>query len=158
MLRHRQLQRYEDVTDCPGEGAPSLSCSVRQLSSLGWSGRATLRDKAVALETCHRPCILGCPTFDGFLSTVGPRPRAHWTALPISCSVRRVAREIGASVLARACCEPGDGERQCTATGERPEIWAPPYADCLSSTPYRFAADSIRFHAARRSASVTPFT
>lgn len=34
----------------------------------------------------------------------------------------------------------------------------PPYADCLSFTPYRFAADSIRFHAARRSASVTPST
>ena len=32
------------------------------------------------------------------------------------------------------------------------------YLDPSSSTPYRFAADCIRFHAARRSASVTPFT
>src|ERR1019366_5654608 len=31
-------------------------------------------------------------------------------------------------------------------------------ADSSSSTAYRFAADCIRFHAARRSASVTPFT
>jgi len=32
------------------------------------------------------------------------------------------------------------------------------YLDSCSSTPYRFAADCIRFHAARRSASVTSFT
>src|SRR5450631_3722552 len=34
----------------------------------------------------------------------------------------------------------------------------PASSDPSSSTPYRFAADWIRFHAARRSASVTPFT
>jgi hypothetical protein len=33
-----------------------------------------------------------------------------------------------------------------------------PYADFFKSTPKRFAADSIRFHAARRSAAVTPST
>ena len=35
-------------------------------------------------------------------------------------------------------------------------ILADHYLEVLNSTWYRLAADSIRFHAARRSASVTP--